>query len=285
MKARKRLLAFLLSLVVSALATSGSHGAPSEGCPVEGTLSEYEASDPSAPAITEENLFASERFWPYQTELTSAWQAPGREPPLPAGAQGVLVRLESPAVARIDFGRRGVFEVPVDVTDLVNRSNRVRRGELEKIGPNFFHAVGSRLVDSASEEPGAFDLKGALGCRGYLAVFADPEGGRLGELALALGSLREHDDVLTILFPQGRHPDLEVREALRSLMWEIPFVLGYLSEGYTESILNENAKLPAVVLQTPEGRVLMQRSWKPGLAEELSAAIENAFGQRTAVMR
>jgi hypothetical protein len=281
MKTHER--ALFLLLLTLALPLRVSYAAGPEGCPFEGSVSEYDASDPDAPMVTEENLFDSERFWPYRAQLTSSWRPPGREEPLPSGVHGVLVRFERPTVARVDFGRFGVYEVPVGKTDLVKRSNRVRSGELKKVGPNFFHAIGPRLVDSASEEPRAFDLRGVAGCRGFLAVFADPEGGQLGELAMALGPLREHDGVLTVFFPQGRHPDLKVREALRSLLWTVPFVLDQLSEGYTESLLAEGAALPAVMLQTPEGRVLAQGTWKPELASELSAAVEKAFGDRAAV--
>jgi hypothetical protein len=274
---------FLLLLVAAVLQVSASYAAPPEGCSEGGPISEYDASDPDAPAVTEENLLASERFWPYRSELTAPWRPPGREEPLPAGTRGVLVRLEGRGVARIDFGRFGTHAVPVDKTDLVERSNRVRRGELGKIGPNFFHALGPRLVDSASQEPRAFELQGAFGCRLYLAVFADPEGGRLGELALGLAPLRKHEEILTIFFPQGRHSDLQVRGTLRSLVWTVPFVLDHLSEGYTKSLLGEGTALPAVLLQTPEGRVLAQGTWKPELGAELSAVIERVLGDRAEV--
>ena len=98
------------------------------------------AADGAYPAaVTEQNLLASERYWPYHVALTKPFQA------LRPGTTGVLIRVESSSVARIDFGRDGLFEVPVAATDLVARANRVQRGELAKRAPNFVFALGPRL--------------------------------------------------------------------------------------------------------------------------------------------
>src|SRR5262245_25765983 len=81
------------------------------------------AADPSAPPATDANLLSSERFWPYQVRLAKPWQPPGAQAPLGVGTVGVLVRVENDGAARIDFGRDGRYEVPVGVTDLVERAN------------------------------------------------------------------------------------------------------------------------------------------------------------------
>ena len=70
-----------------------------------------------------------------------------------AGNVGVLIRVEAPGVARVDFGRDGLHEVPVVKTDLVERANQIRRGEAEKLAPNFLLAIGpgadeDRLVET-----------------------------------------------------------------------------------------------------------------------------------------
>ena len=75
---------------------------------------------------------------------------------------GVLIRVEASGLARIDFGRDGLYEVPVGATDLVERANRIRTGELRKMAPNFVLAIGPRLVDSAGAH--AAPLSGR-GCR------------------------------------------------------------------------------------------------------------------------
>jgi hypothetical protein len=237
----------------------------------------YRAADPSAPAVTEKNLIASERFWPYHVALERPWPVSGgRE--LPVGWQGVLIRVEPGGVARVDFGSDGLFELPVGATDLVQRAERTRRGELDKMAPNFVLAIGPRLLDAASETPRTFGIEAALARPGFLAVFADPSAEAFPALARALAPLRDRHGVLTVLFPLGRHPDQDVRERLRSLDWTPAYVFDHLADGYTTSLVDADTALPALQLQTNEGRVLFEASWRPDVVPGLTAALDAAFG-------
>ena len=226
-------------------------------------------------AVTEQNLHASERYWPYHVALTKPLHA------LKPGTTGVLIRVEASGAARIDFGRDGLHEVPVAATDLVERANRVRRGELSKKAPNFVLALGPRLVDTSSSAPSQFSFARAGEQRGFLTVFADPGAEGFAELAKALAPLAQRDGLLTILLPQGEHPDPEVYGKLRTLEWNVPFVYSHLTGPYTRSLLPAEAARPALMLQTPEGRVLFQSEWKTGVLPELSAALDAALGGRS----
>jgi hypothetical protein len=242
------------------------------------TLPEFQAEDTTAAPVTERNLLSNERFWPYQAALTRPWSpGTGREA-LSAGVPGVVIRIEESGSARIDFGRDGRYDVPVGATDLVERANRIRLGELPKLAPNFVLAIGPRLVDSASPTLRPFGLRAAGEQRGFLAVFADPTARDFADLALALSPLRERDAVLTILFPQGEHPDSHVRERLRALRWPVPFVYDHLAEAYTATLLPETTRPPALVLQTRVGRLIFQSPWKPSAVAGLRSALERSFG-------
>jgi hypothetical protein len=238
----------------------------------------YVAADPDAPAVTRDNLLASERFWPYQVELLRPF-APEAGAPLAAGSAGVLVRIENQGLARIDFGRDGRHRVPIARTDVVARANQVRLGELWKPVPNLVHAIGPRLVASEAGLPRAFDLASALDAPGFLSVFADPGAEEFAGIARALAPLRGRHGVITVLYPQGAHAlPADTTERLRTLDWPVPFVLDAYAEGYTQSLLDEGAALPAVLLHTREGRALYQGPWRADTAAELAAALERAFG-------
>lgn len=226
-------------------------------------------------AVTEQNLLASERYWPYHVALTKP------HAPLRAGTTGVLIRVETAGAARIDFGRDGLREVPVASTDLVERANRVRRGELAKRAPNFVLAIAPRLVDTSAEKPAQYGLERTAGQRGFLTVFADPEAESFRKLAKALAPLAQREGLLTILFPQGDHPDPVVFDALRAVGWTVPFVYAHLSGPYTRSLLPDGSPRPALLLQTPEGRVLFQSGWREGAAAELGAAVDRALGEES----
>jgi hypothetical protein len=237
----------------------------------------YRAADPSAPAVTGKNLLASERFWPYQVALARPLPLAGGQE-LPAGWEGVLIRVEPSGRARIDFGRDGLLELPFAATDLVQRSDRIRRGELDKIAPNFVLAVGTRLLSASDDPPRTFGIEAALERPGFLAVFADPGAPGFASLAEALRPLQDRHRVLTVLFPLGRHPDNQVYEKLRALKWTPAFVFDHLADGYTMSLIDEGTPKPALQLQTNEGRVLFEGAFRPGVLAELKAALDGAFG-------
>jgi hypothetical protein len=226
-------------------------------------LPEYHAADADAAAVSEQNLLASERFWPYQVALTKAWQPPGREDPLPLGIPGVLIRVDAPGMARIDFGRDGLYAVPVAATDLLENANRIRRGELEKMAPNFLLDVGPRLAASTGDAPRPLGLRAASEHDFFLCVFADPAAPGFDALAAALAPLAGRAKLLTILFAQGEHPDARLHERLRGLSWPAAFVLDHLAEPYTRSLLPEQTPPPALLLVTREGRVLLASAWQP----------------------
>jgi hypothetical protein len=262
----------LLLLVMGALLASTEARAQSELG--DGELPAHRVADASAAPVTLENLLANERFWPYQVALAGPWQPPGRAEPLVPGIAGVLIRVEDPGLARIDFGRDGLYHVPVEVTDLIERANRIRLGALEKMAPNFVLDVGPRLADPAPDSLRPFGLRAALERDSFLCVFADPSSPGFAELAGAMAKLRERAGLLTILFAQGAHPDARLREQLRSLDWPVPFVLDHLAEPYTRSLLGEGTALPAVLLVTPEGRVRFQGSWAPDVLPALATALD-----------
>src|SRR5262245_36661664 len=233
----------------------------------------------AAPPVTPENLLASESYWPYQVALVVPVKLDpaGGKKPLAAGLRGVLIRVEESGQARIDFGRDGQHVVPVGATDLLERANRIRRGDDTKIAPNFALAIGTKILKPGAEHPETLGLPAAAQRPGFLCVFADPGAKGFAELAAALAPLQDRRGVLTVLFPEGDHPDEEMAKRLRSLGWPVPFLFDFLAEAYIPTLLPAKTPLPAVLLQTNEGRLLYQSQWRPEVVGKLQAAIDRTF--------
>lgn len=240
------------------------------------------AEPPAGNAVRAKNLLAHDRYWPYRVALVQDWKPTGKEQPLRKGTRGILIRVERSERARIDFGRLGLYDVPIPATDLVANANRIRLGELSKPGPNFLVAIGRFLLDPAAPKLDKYGVERALPHRAFLCVFADPEAEGFADRVPGLAPLRERADLLTILFPESEKNDVDTAATLRKSGWTAPFVIGGFSEAYTQTLLPANVRLPALLVQTGDGRLLYSGDWGNQSVSELTAAIDAEFPVATA---
>jgi hypothetical protein len=244
----------------------------------QGEMPDHHAEDPKAPIVTADNLAANDRFWPYTVELHAAWSPAAGKPAIPAGTRGVLIRVDAGRRARVDFGRYGIFEVPLAATDAVDAANQIRLGKVRRPLPSFIEAIGPRLASSSADSLRAVPMEAVYPYDGFLCVFADPSSAPLmSELARTLAPF-DRPDVMTVFFPQGRPMDAAVREKLRALDWKPPFVFQHLSEPYTPTLLSDGVTPPAVLLVSREGRLILQEPWTDQSPQHVAKAIDAAFG-------
>ena len=203
---------------------------------------------------------------------------PGETKPLQAQYRGTLVRVEADGRVRIDFGRHGKHDVPMDHTDLVQRANEVRAGALTKLAPNFVLRVGNSLVDSSSRPMRPYKLDEIAGASGYLCIFADPRAEDFPNLSRQLAPLDGVNGVRTVFFPQSVvREDLEfVHERLGTVSWRVAYMYPQLSGNYALSLLGEIPERPRAQLISPEGRILYEAEvgTAAGLSQ-LSQAVES----------
>jgi len=261
------------------LAACGSRRpqAPEPAEPEVRLFAPYRVHDASAPEVTAANLLESERFWPYRVQLREPWPVPGLERPLSTKRAGVLIRVEPSGDPRVDFGAFGKYEIPLEKTDLLDRANQIRLGKRDKWGPNFVYAIRDRLLDPGEERLEPVDRDELADHAGFVSVHVDPTAPDFEAIVRALEPVGR-EDVLTILFPLGNPSDPATAEKLRKLGWRVPFVRGYLAEGYTRSLVYDMDDLPTVMLQSPEGRLLFHGPLAPEAGPQLAQALEAAFG-------
>ncbi len=229
----------------------------------EGDLPAYDAANPAAPPVTRENLPTSDRFWPFRVRLTRSVQvAPVPMSPVPAGVQGVLVRVEVDGRARLDLGRDGVANVPAAHTDILERANEIRTGETVKRGPNLMQIMGAHTVDSVSGVPKPFDE--VASAESIALIVADPSQENFAKLARELSAVQAGQGVFTVLLPLGRTPTGAMTRQLREIDWRVPFIFDHTAEGLAEALLPDGASQPTLLLLSKEGRLLYQADWKPG---------------------
>lgn len=272
---RRLLAAFSLTYLAASLASAVT---PTDG--IFALDPNFDATAPDAPAVTADSLLANERFWPYHVALTEPVIGTSLSPDttVPAKMRGVLIRVEPDgAHVRIDFGRDGRATVPVAHTDIVERTNAVRIGAIDKDASNLVFMFAPRLVDSSQDQLMPFRYPHEAGKDYMLMVFADPTDLAFDAQVAQFRSLAEHPEVMTIFFHQAQLHDREVRQILRDYDWQVPYLYDHLSEFYTPSLLPDALEAPAVLLLSVEGRMLFADPIVAGTREKLDVVLEKLF--------
>lgn len=221
------------------------------------------------------NLPEHERFWPYQIQLTRDWKPAGWEGDFGWGL-GVLLTVDAQQGLRVDFGRFGKHWIPADATDVVERANRIRRGEEEKYGPNLVVALRNRLLDPSGEILAKHFVDPAER-PAIVLVHADPLAKDFRALAREVSAwAAASPDALIVLLAQGDVGDAHVYKACHEARWQGAFVVDRFSRAYSEGYLEPERARPHVQVLTREGRILLSEPYAEGLGARLERAVARA---------
>jgi hypothetical protein len=262
-----RLTSYLLAASLAAIsAHAGTQEQTANNLPAD------TVADPESVVVTEANLLASERFWPYQAALAEPTSLPGAVRPLPAGSLGVVIRVLPGARVRIDFGRDGLATLPVRATDLLARANVIRTGAATKTAPNLTFALAPRLLDAGAEVPRRVRLEESFELEGFLCLFANPDEVDFPKIASLVAPLSGRGGVLPVLFAQGAHPDVALLAKLHAAGWKGAFALDHMSEAYTRTLVDDPIDAPRLALYSAEGREIWSGDFRGVLPPELESA-------------
>lgn len=232
------------------------------------TPAESDSSRASAPAasppaantsrITTENILDHERSWPDIVALTEAWTPPAAPLALKQGYRGALIRVEEDGRARIDFGRHGQHDIPLESTDLIARAIEVEAGTRHKIAPNFLAHFGTQFLHPSTRDLVPFPTPSLAKSELFLCVFANPRDAGFGDLARRLSSLDGIPGLQTLFFPLTMERDelQPVKDALQENAWDVPFAYPRAAELHAQSLLGEVPDRSYALLLTSEGRIL-----------------------------
>ncbi len=208
------------------------------------------------------SILSRDDLWPYRVDLIEAWDDGGRlARPLREGTTGVLIRLEDAERARIDFGRSGLYVVPVAKTDLVARMEKTLRGEIEKDAPNFIVAIGPRLLDPSREPLSLVPFGTIQAYDRFLCVYFDATASdsEIETIRARLAPIvRETPGLLTVLFPIGERKDPPMARLLKTVGWDAFFLPDHLADPYAHGLVGEDPELPRLQLTSAEGRVWVE---------------------------
>lgn len=278
-----RLLGALVSLglvlLASAwLACSSADSERSEGHPA----SESTEAPPGELVLTAENIREHEKFWPTNVAMVSGWTPEAGTAPLLAGYRGALIRVEGKDRVRVAFGRHGNHEVPIDRTDLVERANQIRRGELHKVAPCFLAHFGTQFIELLGDEVSPVQTPRIAYAKRFLLVLADPRAPGFEEAAKTLAPLREtHPDLQILYFPIGLAHEAfaPVRDVLTRSGFMVPFAYPAAADVHARALFGRLPSSAEAVLISPEGRILERFPLDaPDLADRVRLAADEPAG-------
>ncbi|MBK7948314.1 MAG: hypothetical protein IPK00_06135 [Deltaproteobacteria bacterium] len=235
---------------------------------------------PGEIGLTAENIDEHEHLWPTNVALIAGWTPEAGGAPLKAGYRGALIRVEENGRVRVAFGRHGNHEVPIERTDLVERANQVRRGELHKVAPCFLAHFGTQFIEVLGKEVSPVQTPRIAHAKQFLLILADPREPGFEEEAKALVPLRDENPDLQILyFPIGlAHQEIApVRDALSRSALMVPFAYPAAADVHARALFGSVPKSAEAVLITPEGRILERAPLDaPDLADRIRLAAGNS---------
>jgi len=229
-----------------------------------------------ATAMTADAVFDDSSSWPYRIALTEPFETESRT--LPAGTTAVLIRLESPQRALVDFGRNGLHRIPVDATNITQQASAIDKGEVAKDFPNYVQTIGPRLVDVTIDPINKFRFEDVVDQEYFITIYADGDMDTLVTLAEAVEaqqSTLEQTQTLAFIIPQETMHDFDYAERMRAAGLKIPFMYGHLAMPYTR-VLDHGAKaFPTMVLTDANGKILALTTPSTGtVADQLATIVK-----------
>jgi hypothetical protein len=226
------------------------------------------------------DLYREDAYWPTRVWLEAPLLGDGDAVVVPPRRMGVVIFLEPNGDVRIDFGRYGAHTVPIEQTNFVAESARVRAGEATKTFPNLLGMLMNRVVDAGSDSLAtkqlvAEDIRGGP----ILLVFADAKTADVEALTAFASKVAEGAHrVSTFFLPITEELDGDVLSDLRAGGWTDPFVMTPMADAYVTAMLEPGTPRPFARLCTDEGRILAQGPPDDATLAAMLAALEPADG-------
>lgn len=247
------------------LAATASLAASDDVAPYNPVNQSYDFATPDAAAITSENVYERDRYWPDQVVLPEPVELESGNETRP-NQRAIVIRLLEPGdEVLLDFGRGGVHTVPIEQTDFVERAEAMRTGERTQIAPNLVLALSSRLVDPDGENPVGYQYDHAKGWDAFALIVAAPAQLDFEALKPVIEGLWEAG-VHPIWIPLDRESDVRVWKPLYDHQVNLPYVFRHFAEPYVNVLGIDDLEPPYYMLMTENGKLL-----DSGYIESLSA--------------
>lgn len=220
------------------------------------------ATPPVEPDPLASDIAMRSDWWPQYVELTRAVTPEGTDSEFRNGQRGVLIRVE-PSGVLVDFGRNGIFRIPVAATDLLEQAQLVRNAGKPEMGL-FSRSIYNKFFQIEEGKARQCRAKDFRGSRYFLLIYTDVgsdtcEGARKAiERFLEEGS-DSPDDLGVLVIPSDPN-ESELIDDLKTSGVRWPTMYHFLSRSYLNVFQHHPVGDLTAVLMDDNGRVLDQTS-------------------------
>lgn len=215
------------------------------------------------------DYFENSNMWPPKVQLCESIKLDNRGKRLPAGRQGVLIRVQMNDSGKnelvVDFGSEGVKLLQIEQTDFVERVEKYKNGESTKSHPNWTMMIGRGFLRVEEDGLRPIKLNEILDYKYMLIIYAEElEALELTSFLASLDASQEAIDelsVLVLLFPVNQEHRVEGEAPIRlreQCSFDFYYLYPYLSQSFLASLHHEieDLRKPIAVLVDVEGKTI-----------------------------
>lgn len=212
-------------------------------------------------ALDAGDVLSQSAHWPYRVALTQDHTVANHE--LKRGLTGVLVRAEEnhngETMVRIDFGRWGRQALPVSLTDLEERIDRVKSGELSKLMPNYVHMLANKFVLLRPGLNYKLELQEFEDCKGFIFLYPNSREGMTALMDQANDD-ESLEGYVTLVLPAFEYDGEQLRREIREHPLNAGILFPHLLEPYRQTLSHQADGSDALIVTDLDGLILRREA-------------------------
>ena len=218
--------------------------------------------------MTAEISLTDEDYLPFMVEMTSDYTPEGEEKPFPKGFRCIIIRMEDGQRLLVDFPRRGVYSIPVSVTNAASLMHAAKTANYEEaenfiLGPRMAMFLGNRVVSAESGWEFVLRTDVVKRVKNWYLLYGNSDDVDTARAITAASEFYsslspEEREIALFVYMDIDGSKSGIQKYYDTLQPSIQAMPGYLSRGYTKSFAHvaTGDSYPLVVQLASSGRIL-----------------------------
>lgn len=209
------------------------------------------------------DLIRDESLIPFYAELNQAVETDTGA--LSGGERVVVIRPETPGSVRVEAPRKGIFTLPVEVTNLAEEIEHAKNADASNVRqvPRMSFFFANRIISGESgwQDPVHADM--IYACKRWIILYGDANKESTKSTVIAASKYYEtlapaEQELTLFVYLDVPGDKVAIQELADAIAPKIHSMPGYLSKGYAKSLdqIEAGAEFPQLVEVASSGRIL-----------------------------